>query len=210
MYRVPWFVGPAEEPPVWQADPVTWHAYADESMRADPVIGGYYLLVGACINEADRARARLTVLDLAKSGQRFHWHQSSREAQTKAVATVAALPALPIVVVGIGMDPRKQERARRHCLGRLLPELEGAGIGNVWLESRTQSLNARDRRTINALSAQRLITGSPHVEHGRPSEEPLLWVADIVAGAVNASLGGDEALLAPLVTLIERHELALT
>jgi len=187
---------------------MTWAAYGDESMRVDPA-GSRYILAAACMDLTSCAEVRLSMTGLAKSGQRFHWRQSSIEAQRKAVAVIAALSSLHIVVVGTPANPRKQERARRQSLGRLLVELDRAGVSELWLESRTQSLNDRDYKSVNVFSAQKLIGTQPRVGHARPLEEPLLWVADIVAGAVNSGLGGDETLLAPLVGMIERHDIDL-
>lgn len=187
---------------------MSWIAFGDESMRADPA-GNKYILAAACLDPSSCAEVRLSLVGLAKPGQRFHWQQSSIEAQRKAVAVVASLPSLHIVVVGAPVDPRKQERARRQSLGRLLVELAQAGVTELWLESRTQSLNDRDHKSVNMFSAQKLIGERPKVGHARPLEEPLLWVADIVAGAVNSGLGRDPSLLAPIASMIERHDIEL-
>ncbi len=105
---------------------------------------GVYVLAAACLEMIEVAGARHSVAALAKPGQRFHWRQSAPPMQRKAVGVVSALPALHLVVVAAPIDPRRQERARRHCLRRLLFELDRGGVASVLLESREAKLNARD------------------------------------------------------------------
>jgi hypothetical protein len=108
-----------------------------------------------------------------------------------------------MIVVGAPLDGRRQERGRRICLARLLHELESAGVSEVLLEARTRSLNAKDLAAVNAWRAQHVVGHALTVEHGYPSEEPLLWLPDIVAGATRASETGESLwrdVLAPLIT----------
>ncbi|MEU4388988.1 hypothetical protein [Promicromonospora sp. NPDC023805] len=95
-----------------------------------------------------------------------------------------------IVVVGSPVDPRKQERARRQCLERLVFELGNMDVSQVWLESRTQSLNERDRRMFAALHAKHAMPVELHIDFALPTDEPMLWVADAVAGAVGQARRG--------------------
>lgn len=95
-----------------------------------------------------------------------------------------------IVVVGSPIDPRRQERARRQCLERLVFELGNMDVSQVWLESRTQSLNDRDRRMFAALHAKRAMPGELHIDFALPTDEPMLWVADAVAGACGQARRG--------------------
>lgn len=187
---------------------MTWVAYADESMHSRSGMK-VYILAAAVLNADDCADVRLAVSQLGKRGRGFHWRDADAPERRKAVDVVAGLPALHLVVVGAPLDPRRQERARRHCLRRLLFELESAGVDRLWLEARTPILNARDMHAINVFSMQGVIRSSPHVGHIRPVDEPLLLIPDIVAGSVNAAAGGDDSFVASLNSLISRCDIKL-
>jgi hypothetical protein len=194
---------------LWHAVAVIWRAYADEAMRT--LLGGYgaYLFVAACVEDSEQERARHEMASLAAAGKRFHWRTESEPMRRKALTVVAGLPALHLVIVGAPLDFRRQERARRFCLQRLLHELDEAGVSEVWLESRTQSLNQRDVGAINAFRGRRELTANIFVGHGRPLEEPLLWVPDIVAGAVGEAVRGDDSYQRTISSLITRYDITL-
>jgi hypothetical protein len=148
---------------------------------------GRYVLAAAVIEQTDVEAARETVRGLAlRNRLPFHWRLEQPPRRSKAVDLVAELTALHLVVVGAPLNPAKQERARRLCLARLLHELEVAGVEQVWLEARTPSLNARDIAAVRALRSRRVIHHEIRVDHRYPSDEPLLWIPDIVAGVVGA------------------------
>ncbi|GII20742.1 hypothetical protein [Planosporangium mesophilum] len=186
-----------------------WIAYVDESMR---VGAGAYVLAAACLEVVECEDARRTVAGLAKPGQRFHWRQSSVPMQHKAVGVVAGLPALHLVVVAAPLDPRRQERGRRQCLRRLLFELENSGVGRVVMEAREQRLNARDIQAVDAFRAAGLIGPDIVVEHAYPAGpagEPLLWVPDIVAGAIGGELDRGDPLAGQLSSVVTRYYIEL-
>lgn len=93
------------------------------------------------------------------------------------------------VVIGTPLDVSKQERARRKCMERLFFELERLGVSHIIGESRTQSLNMRDVRMLDSLRSQQMIPSHLRLDFARPSEEPMLWLPDVIAGVV-----GDERM----------------
>jgi len=186
---------------------VTWHAYADESMRQRQDGSGLYVLAAAMLDDADAPAVREHVTQLAPTRRgRMHWRDAEVPERRKAVSAVAELHALHLVVVGVRLNPRAQERGRRQCLRRLLWELQEAGVTRVWLESRTASLNARDHAAVEAWRAQHVIGGDLRVDFAQPygpAGEVLLWLPDIVAGAVSAARGdGDERYLTALEPIL--------
>ncbi|MGO1627191.1 MULTISPECIES: hypothetical protein [unclassified Microbacterium] len=98
------------------------------------------------------------------------------------------------MVVGASIDVRKQERARRKCMIHLLHALFELGVSHVWAERRTPSLNQRDLQLINALRSQHAIPDKLHVDFTHPDQEPMLWLPDIVAGAIGLHHRGDDAM----------------
>jgi hypothetical protein len=45
---------------------------------------------------------------------------------------------------------------------------------------------------VEALRGKRSVSAGIRVEFARPKDEPMLWVPDAVAGAVNAAASGGE------------------
>ncbi|MGW7674391.1 hypothetical protein ACWGJX_46315 [Streptomyces sp. NPDC054775] len=112
--------------------------------------------------------------------------------RTEATELVARQDGLHIVSVGSPVPRRKQERARSKCLNALIFELHHFGVSRLCLEAREKELNARDIRTIATARQTVLPKGTPmRAEHIPGATEPLLWISDIVAGAVRAQRLGD-------------------
>ena len=65
----------------------------------------------------------------------------------------------------------------------------------MWFEARHPALNERDLRLVKALRGKRSISPSIRVEFARPKDEPMLWIPDSVAGAVNGAQSGRPSVL---------------
>ena len=187
------------QPPV--IDEFTLHAWVDESMRA-PSNGrpGMYLMAAVIADPAacEEVRDSLRTLRQGKA-KRLHWRHESGPQQEKIAALVAELDAFSIVVVGVPMDSRRQERARRQCMERLLYELDQTGVTAVLLESRHSALNAKDKTMAAALYSKGAISAALRVGFALPNQEPMLWLPDAVAGIVNAYRSGDDGGLRQIV-----------
>jgi chloramphenicol 3-O-phosphotransferase len=192
---------------------VAWIAYLDESMRQRRDGSGLYVLAAAVLDEMDAPRVRAAVAQLAEevgAGKRVHWRDESPVRRRRLVEAMARLDAVHLVVVGLHLDNRRQERGRRHCLRRMLWELGEAGVGQAWLEARTPSLNRADTDAVMAMRARREIRPDLRVGFTYPSEEPLVWLPDVTAGAVSAARGdGDDQYLVPLSSLLTEHTIEL-
>jgi len=181
-------------------------AYVDESARnAEP---GLYVLAGVVVDrdQADDVRAVLRS-GLRHQRRRFHWREEEHTDQESMAKLVGSLDLMAVVVVATPVDPRRPERARRLCLTRLLWELEHRNARDVLLESRGPAQDRDDRRHIgNAQRAQQLEPGLVF-GFGNPLAEPLLWLPDLLAGAVNRDRSEELdcclELLGPGVTVID-------
>ncbi|MEJ2869765.1 DUF3800 domain-containing protein [Actinomycetospora sp. OC33-EN08] len=179
----------------------------DESFHEHPS-EGFYVLAAAIFTGPDPEHARAAMLGLraARATAKLHWNEMDADQRRTATATVAGLDGVHVVVVGAPVPPRRQERARRLTLRRLTYELHGMGVTRIVIESRQQVL---DRRDVTLVTATRndLPKGTRlRVDHQRGADEPLLWVADIVAGAVRAGRHGVDdhrELLGALVEIID-------
>ena len=164
----------------------TLHAWVDESMKQQSgQMEGMYLLAAVVGDPATCEPARDALRELVrKQGGRLHWRQEEAPRRAKIAAAIGTQDLACIVVVGVPIAPRRQERARRKCMERLLFELERIGVSHVWLEARSTLLNRRDVELVDALRANGALVTRTRVEHSLPDDEPMLWAADAVAGAV--------------------------
>lgn len=172
------------------------HAWVDESMHTASAAlpEGIYLLAATVADPAacDPIRDELRRL-IPGRARRLHWRDENARRRRVIAGALASIDLAHTVVVGAPVDPQRQERARRLCMERLLHELHALGVGQVLAETRTESLNARDRTMIAALRSRHAIPATLSVEFADPEEEPMLWLPDVVAGTVGARRRGIDA-----------------
>ncbi|WP_420366244.1 hypothetical protein AAEP80_05290 [Curtobacterium sp. L3-7] len=175
------------------------HAWGDESIRSHGLDGPAYLLGASIVDsaDADAVRDRLRSLRGA-DGRKLHWYELDRRHRARVVDVVTTLAASHVVVIARPMDLPKQERARSACLERLVWELAGRAASLLTLEARPTALMARDRRAVDTLRIRGVLPPTMRVEHGHPSDEPLLWLPDQVLGMVGACVAGGSSLPEPL------------
>jgi len=162
------------------------HSWVDESMHVDGDNGLYVLAAVVCdAGGCDPIRDALR--ELLDEGQaKLHWGAESPERKDKIIGAVAQIDMAAVVVIGAPMAKKKQERARAVCMESLLLHLAAMDVTHVLLEARTQSLNDRDMKLIDAIRGKKLIPSGLRIDVGQPSTEPMLWIPDIVAGATGA------------------------
>jgi hypothetical protein len=179
-------------------------AYADESHHAGPP--GFYLLAAAVFDDPGAVRARAAMRDLADvlGVTRVHWHALDHKRRELAMAVVAGLDFRAVVVVGSPVG-RNQERARRKCLGTLRWELGQAGVTVTVLESRGQRLDILDLEAVDGFRKALVVPEEQRVEFEVPTPEPLLWVADAIAGAVASAERRPSRHLDSLRNRVELH-----
>lgn len=189
-----------------QAD-FTLHAWVDESIHVE---SGLYLVAAAIADPSDCEHHRDTARGLVRRvGGRLHWRDELPKAKLRIAETLGQLDIAHTIVVASPMDPRKQERARRKCLERLLPELEHIGVDQAWFETRTASLNTRDRAMVVALRGAGALAGRLRVDFADPRVEPMLWIPDVIAGAVGAARRGTPGYRAALKATIDEIDVVL-
>ena len=186
---------------------MSWSAYVDES-EPDPRFGaGVYVLAAALVEQQDQLTVQEAMTGLRLKGQRkLHWRDEDTGRRKLLAETVAELPALHLIVVKIDQHA-SSERRRRLCLVKLLAELDAHGVSEIYLEAREAKQNDGDRGMLDALRAQKMIGSGLRMYHHRGPENPLLWVPDIVAGAVGADRAGEPAYLNSLAALTTLFEL---
>jgi DNA-binding GntR family transcriptional regulator len=114
--------------------PIAETAYVDESLR---VRDGLYVLAAVIVADNDTEHQCQALRALLHRGQRrLHWRDESPQRRSQIIDVVRQLPHTGAVVIAIGMAPKRQERARRKCIERLLAELTGPGMASVVFERR--------------------------------------------------------------------------
>lgn len=184
--------------------PMRLLAFADESMRN---LGGgtwVYMLAAAIVPENGCERIRDALRPLVRKGQgQLHWRDEDLGRRRAITKTLVTLDVDSVVVLGVVINSRKQERARRKLLGRLLWELDQRSVSLLTLESRHRERDRHDIKAVGAFRNQHVVSRRLIVVHGQPVQEPLLWIPDAVAGAVGDAWCGQPACLRMLGDLAE-------
>jgi hypothetical protein len=166
-------------------------AWGDESGSDEQADPGVYLLGAAVVEAAHLEEVRTRMAAARLPGERkVHWRSSSHKRREELVEILANLPLEGLVVVRRGPLGERDERRRRKCFEHFAPAVEALGCTRLTLESRGLKADARDRAAFDALRARRALTGPMHLEHAPGPGEPLLWVGDILCGAVVADRTG--------------------
>jgi hypothetical protein len=175
-------------------------AFIDESQSE-----GFYLLAAVVIEDRRMARARVDVESLRLAGPKLHWAKESPHRRAEVLAAVVGFGFTNLVVVRTHKVREADERARRLSLRRLVWELDQRGVERAVFESREKSQNSRDADLVRRLRRTQELRGSLHIDHAAGRSEPLLWLADVVAGGVRAHRTGsaDFSALLKRVELIE-------
>jgi hypothetical protein len=160
-------------------------AYIDESLR---VADGLYVMAAVIIGLEQEEPWRAALRDLLYRRQRrLHWRDENELRRASLISAVTEMRPSGVVVIGAGMEPGRQERARRKCAERLLWEVTRRGVHAVVFERRHDELDARDRVMASALIRRRVLPAGLRASWTAAINEPLLWLADIVAGAAAAA-----------------------
>lgn len=181
-------------------------AYVDESARV--AAPGLYVLAAVGVLE-DQVQEVVAVLrsGLRHRRRRFHWREEEHADQEAMAKLFGSLGLLSVVAVATPVDKARPERARRRCLTRLLWELEQRDVRDVLFESRGDAQDLLDRKHIANTQRSQHLEPDLAFAFGDPRLEPLLWLPDLVAGAVNRDrsehLGCCLQLLGQGITVID-------
>ncbi|WP_144784020.1 hypothetical protein [Microbacterium sp. BH-3-3-3] len=183
-----------------------FRAFVDESSavrshtRQEYLIGAALIPLEACDTIREELRS------LALPGQvKLHWTDESESRRRAIVSRIAELDPMTVVVTHLSERMKKNERCRRKCLEALYHDMVAMEVFELLLEDRSPSQNSRDRQHIVALQGQGL-DRRVRIAHKRGGDEPLLWIADVLLGAINsAELGQSKHLETLQASLMLRH-----
>jgi hypothetical protein len=164
--------------------------YLDESRRKD-----VYAVAVVLVTDRTRHALRGAVADLLLPGEgRFHMAKERPARRRAAINSMRSAVDEALVVITSIRGAGSEEGARRACLKDLVLRLTARRVERLFIESRDVVRDGGDRRVIRSVIEHS--GASLAYEHRRAAEEPLLWVADILAwtagnGAEQWRLGPD-------------------
>jgi hypothetical protein len=173
-------------------------AFADESFHEDDG-GGFYVLAAAVLPVDRHVELRGEMLRLRGTRPgKLHWYEMDEVQKCDVAKRVADFEELHIVAVGAPVAVRRQERGRSLCMQRLVADLHEFGVEHLVAEARTMKLDQRDVRSVQQVRYALPKGTRFRIDHVRGVDEPLLWVSDVVAGAIRARLRGNSTFFEPL------------
>ena len=187
---------------------MTLVAFVDESESRQDLDAGTYILCATVVSEEDAPALRDHMVRIKPaSRKKLHWHDQRTVGERVALADrVGSLDAKYIVVVRIGGVDARSERRRRMCLERLSFELQSLGVSHVTFESRGRADDKRDVDLLQTLRARKIIHAPLRFDHVPGPAEPLLWISDVVCGAVTQDRIGHSEMLDPMRHSVTFHE----
>ena len=175
-----------------------FRAFIDESSALRDDDRQEYLVCGALLPDDACEDIREQLRPLLLPGQiKLHWTDESERRRRDIVGQIVELGPMNVVVSHLDARRRRVERYRRKCLELLYHELLAMEVFDLTLECRSDAQDRSDRAHMVALQAQGL-DRQLRIGHRRGGDEPLLWIADAVLGAINAAHMGESTHLESL------------
>jgi len=161
-------------------------AYVDESEPGGGRDHTAYVMAAVVVHDRERDDVRAGIRAATPRRMRkLHWYEALHAQRISWLELLRR--AVAVVVVRYDGAAARVERRRRHCLERLVWELEQRGVGEIVIESRGRAHDDADRSMFDALR-RRGVGRSVRHEHVRPDDEPLVALADLACGAHVAAL----------------------
>ncbi|HWF57113.1 MAG TPA: hypothetical protein VG520_02035 [Candidatus Dormibacteraeota bacterium] len=169
-------------------------AFVDESI----LLAGHGCYVLGCVvlPADDKAQVRRAARKAIPAGRTFHWTKERPEVRHAMLQVIADHATHLLAYSHRPVVRREHEGARAELLNALLDDLSAANVRELVLESRQDHNDARDRQVIGSRSQRG--DASLDYRHEGPRQEPLLWLADALAGAVMSQIRKDNRFIAAL------------
>ena len=176
-------------------------AFADESVGRFST-QAIYVMCAALIEDRGLEEIRHVMRGLRKGSTKLHWYEESSQRRHQLLKVVSGLD-LEFVISHHIAHPSQQALMRRVCIRQLAHELFRRGVDHLTLEARNR---VDDRRDIFDINWIRQAEGSSMwLQHVRGTDEPALWIADLICGATSAQFRGDETFNKALNQIEIRH-----
>jgi hypothetical protein len=158
---------------------------------------GVYVLAAVLLEDSAKAAARRAARRVPViRGRRCHWHKEEDREQFAMLKALERHSAGALAYVATPARGRDQEAIRQGLLFQLAGDAARRDAVDLTIESRQHRNDQRDSSTL--IKARRELSIELAYAHATPSEEPLLWMADAIAGAVLAQARKDGRYVAAL------------
>ncbi|SDP65386.1 hypothetical protein SAMN04487914_12377 [Arthrobacter sp. ok909] len=186
---------------VWNTH-VVLKAYVDESAH----VAAGLCLVGVAV--LDKTIEEEVLQDLQKAlprgAKRLHWNKDGAAVRSRVVEILAERTHHCRVYLSYFDDSKRSEKARDACLAHMFADMGGRPYGEIILDQRTKHQDTRDLVAWTNLCVRLSLPHPPVVRHDGTTTEPLLWLADALAGAVGEHLvKGDDTYVRALAHKLE-------
>lgn len=152
------------------------HAFVDESIRRR------YILCSVTVSPRDLGASRRDLRTMLLPGQRrLHFVHEAPSRRKALLSRMSNMSVRGTIYVCSGDDTAARKEGLRH----LVHDLVLIGGRRLVVESR-EGRDGQDRQTIREALLETGSIDQLDYKHMRPSEEPLLWIADAVAWAAGA------------------------
>jgi hypothetical protein len=171
----------------------------------------HYVVAAAVVIEGDLDRLRAQVRDVESSlGYRLHYSDlRSRERRVDALQAIAGIPDWDAFVFETDRALPLRNNSEHHVRSRILSQAflflgRDLGVSHVVLETRSapargfDRLDRMDHQSLQSLRDRRMLAHDLRISHATKSE-PLLAIADLVAGARSDELCWADRGAFPLV-----------
>ena len=144
---------------------------------------GVYVVAAVLLDDTKKASARRAASRIPPiRGRRFHWHNEDPRERFAMLAVVVQHAVGCLAYVATPARGRAQEAIRQGFLHRLVQDLARHQTIDLVVESRQHHNDQRDSSTL--IRARQELSVDLGYTHLTPADDPLLWMADAIAGAV--------------------------
>ena len=156
--------------------------------------GNYYVVGAAVVFKGHQEQTRRALRQIAQDlGCDLHYNDLSPARRVAAIEAILAIDTwdgyLFETANPIDMRSKGEHRARAHTMGQAFMTLSNElDIKDLVLESRSKpssgfvKLDQNDHHTLNKLKLSHDVPTDLRIRHDT-KDEPLLWIADLLAGA---------------------------
>ncbi|MHB8660238.1 MAG: hypothetical protein ACYC91_20335 [Solirubrobacteraceae bacterium] len=167
---------------------------------------GVYVLAAVLVDESAKAEARRAARRVPViRGRRFHWHKEDDREQFAMLRAIEQHSLGAIAYVASPARGREQEAIRQALMVLLAKDAAHRKATELTIESRQHRNDGRDGSTL--IKVRREMSIELAYAHAKPTDEPLLWMGDAIAGAVLAQARKDgryvEALPSGLLSITQ-------
>lgn len=167
-------------------------AYVDESYRSMGTTNGVYLFAAASVCVQHEEVLRDELVRLRGKTHAIHWTNDRETRRKQVLDRIATMPIHGLTVYRADVPHRRAERTRQHALWNLADELRKRNVHDAIFEAREHKLNERDERTLASIARTAAVSPEFAYRFAGKHQEPLLALADYIAGAVGELLVRDE------------------